>query len=803
MLIYLFILLLGKKKIYKMSLVMDIDTLSLNDNENDTLYMKTDLIDITSQIDQLCGKLQPKTIIKNPYFDLFQGTHSLEVNNPKLDSFLIPLKDNEVEFNCNIKHGSNNEQNLIYVTSIADRLVRCIISWLNDYQSLPTTLLSCKYMEYLLNINSSQTVNIDKKINTGDPLYDRVLATFVLSISYFASFIKSLLCKRVIYEEEDLNFNSMGLLGFDRLPTQSDVLDSLNKTIKWVSESNDLISNTYTQHLINLLKLVQCLVQIENIITLYSTDTQYLDDLIQLATVLNETDLSFECPGGSFSMSIQKFCSNQFPPKQIVIPEKNYSGFITMVQDIKLILCVSKIDNAVELHQFASFFNKLKQRHVLARALFPLFLVHQDGTIVGKYSFDDLLYSYFMEFSLMGTQISDKLANYPNLSESLSMILQDCSNILYEFYQNCSQNTARYRQGYNRLLLLFDSLQAQLETLESEFISNGIHDVVKSTNTTTTTTTSDGGMEVPLMPYASWIFTVKVFAMVEFTLKGFDLEVYKPFEAFDMYYYVYHISNQLESCLEKISQFIKNKIDSIHSMNKKIKKLKPGEKKERLRMEYNHLMKEQMPQLQTNKQYLKYLLLQCTINKSLSLFQVLQFSILKSVQLIDGVAPKTSKFINQELIHNLRFKTFSSIGVPELPSFNVFQDILKSFTIKEDLNTPLFQSQMATMKQYMVSQIEEAKKSVTTIIKGIKSNDKNGEIYTGTRLIKEEALDYYNRYLGSTLTLKENMERIIEMIQNGESVDQGKYEVVLQFQQNSSTFFPTLTVVGKTNKQTN
>ena len=119
-----------------MSLVVDLDNLSLNDND-------TDLLDITSQVDHLCNKLQPKTIIKNPCFDLFQGTHSLEVNNPKLDSFLIPLNKDEIEFNCNIKHASDNQQNLIYVTSIADRMVRLIISWLNDYQSLPTTLLIC------------------------------------------------------------------------------------------------------------------------------------------------------------------------------------------------------------------------------------------------------------------------------------------------------------------------------------------------------------------------------------------------------------------------------------------------------------------------------------------------------------------------------------------------------------------------------------------------------------------------------------------------------------------------------------
>lgn len=764
----------------------DLDKLSLN---NGSAFNNVKLVDITTQLDQLCSKLAPEAIVKNTLFDLFQGTHSLEINNPKLDSYLIPLTKDEIEFDCDVSHGANEQEDLQYVTSIADRLLRCVVSWLNEYQSLPTTLLSCRYMERLLSVDSSQS-QVHTSYETGNPLYDKALSSVVIGISYFASFIKGLLFKRVIYEEEDLNFNFMGIQGFDKLPTQKDVLTAINESITLVSQLSSKETGQYATHLISVLKAVECLVRIEDIITLYSSHTEYLDDLITVATTLNDNDLSFKIPVGSFSMSIQKCSSNQFPPKKIVTPGHNYLGLVTMTNDIKLILRVAEIDTAVETLQFAWFFNKLKQRHVLARALFPLFLVRENGEVIGKYSLEDFVYSHCMEFSLMGTKIIDEVGSSSELNNVLAPRLQECANVLYEFYQNCSQNTARYRQGYNRQLLLWDSAQAQLETVEMDFISKGLHDVVKS----------DSNSEIPLMPYASWVFTMKVIAMIEFTLKGFDLEVYKPFEAFDMYYYVYHLSHQLEACLDKVHLFITKKINSIHAMNKKIKKLKAGEKKDTMRKQYNIIVEEQMNPLQINKQYLNYLLLQCGINKSLSLFQVLQFAMLKSVNVINNTTPQASKFVKRELIHKLRFKTFSSIGVPELPHYNSFQEVLDGFSIKEEINTPSFFLQLERIKDYMIVQIDQATKSIKAIIAAIKANDKNGEVYTGTRLIKDEALNYYNKYLGSTLTLRSNLEKVLKEIKK-KTLSGDKFAVILQFQPDSSTFFPALTIVNKSGKK--
>ena len=81
------------------------------------------LVDVTCFFDELCSKLKPETIVKDPRFDLFEGTHSLEADNSKLDSSPIELTDEELEFDLNVAH----ESPLSSVTAIADRLLRCVI----------------------------------------------------------------------------------------------------------------------------------------------------------------------------------------------------------------------------------------------------------------------------------------------------------------------------------------------------------------------------------------------------------------------------------------------------------------------------------------------------------------------------------------------------------------------------------------------------------------------------------------------------------------------------------------------------
>ncbi|KAG0670265.1 hypothetical protein C6P45_002575 [Maudiozyma exigua] len=737
-----------------------------------------------------CQALNAEEIVKVPTFDLFEGTHSLEINNVKLDSYLIRLSDNEINFSCFIPYDKTSnpdcdQEDFQYVVAIVDRLVRFIITWVTDYQSLPTTVLSCRYVEYMLKqIADVHGIDSDYKfLNTNNGYFDKVLNSSVLGICYFGAFVKKLLKGGGIFEEEDLNFNSMGLDGFDMMPPTRTVLMLLSEGINFIQGDNS-ISEIDSQRLQYLLKLIRCLAMFDTYLSLYSEDSIPLDEALELVKNLNDLPkCNYTPPIGSFSMLIQKQLSNQFPPKELSTAAEDFSGFIKLIQDLKKVISVYQVSSPHELMQFATFFNKNEQRHVLARALFPLIVIKDDSSVLGKWSFAEALQSHLQFFSLSGTNAERALDTEPFRS-LMDPIAQEALNVLFEWYQNSSQNTARYRQGYNRQLLLWDSVQAQFEGIELKF-DGSEEDSVEG---------PPGYGSIPLMPFSSWAFIMKTRAMIEFTLKGFDLDIYKPFEAFQMFWFTFFLAEQLEACLQKVDTFLQNKLNAIHAINKRMKKLKAGEKKERLREHYRTEMAVSYPSIHKNKAWLRYISTHNNIIKSLCLFETFQFGLLKSYGFIDNTASAKNKFVNEKLIHDLRFKPFSSIGVPELPSYNVFQEALEGFVISE----PMMKAKQEKVLSFMDQQLSSATSDIKSILINIEIGDFNSDILTGTRLIKEDAVLYYSTLQKTIDALSLNNKTSLSIFKKGASTDQ--LQVSLKCESGLSGYFPLMVLNSKMHK---
>ena len=736
-----------------------------------------------------CAKLKAEDIVKEREFNLFEGTHSLEINNEKLDSYLIDLSPEESEFDCSVSYprdSGDSQCDWQYTTAVLDRLVRSIITWVSEYQSLPTTVLSCRYVEYMLLEIAKHPVPSNKYIKTGNACHDQVLNAGVLGVCYFGAFVKKLLKGGGIVDEEDLNFNSMGLTGFDMMPEGDVVLKPLDDATTEV-ESYGLPKDDSTR-LINLLKLITCLVHMDQYLSDFASDKEPLVELVKVASALNELPQhNYIVPNGSFSMRIQKMMSNQFPPKTLVEPARNYTEYIRIANDLMKVLNVHDAESSFELTQFAAFFNKNEQMHVLARGLFPLILIREDSTFMGKYTFVETFKMHLQSFSLAGSKASDALDTEPFRS-LIDPVSQEALNALFEWYQNNSQNTARYRQGYNRQLLLWDSVQAQFESVETNFETSEEDMVSQDPN--------DPG--VPLMPFASWAFVMKTISMIEFVLKGFDLDVYKPFEAFSMFWFAFYLTQQLDACLMKIDVFVQSKIDSIHAINKRMKKQKAGEKKEKLRATYHEAMEKNMPELQRNKLFLKYLMCHNDMTKSMCLFEAFQFGLLKSYGVIGEKSPSASKFVNDRLIHDLRFKPFSSIGVPELPSYEVFQEVLQGFVIDE----PMFKSKLTKTEAFMNDQLNSASASIDIILKCIKSADKGGQMFTGTRLIAEDATIYYERLEKTIESLIKNSQEMVKTLGSAPNKDlKKKYHIELTLTDGLSGYYPLMKLLPTVPRQ--
>ncbi|SCU88925.1 LANO_0D03466g1_1 [Lachancea nothofagi CBS 11611] len=741
------------------------------------------LVDVTDDFRNLARGMEPESIIKAPSFDLFEGTHSLEIDNIKLDSSLLILSEQELSFDCGKTYGAAEEDKLEFVTAVADRLCRSIVLWLNEFQTLPTTLLSCRYMEHILSQYTEDPVSdlSTCHLETGHELFDQVLTSCVFGACYFVKFVQTLFKAGVVFEEEDLNCNAMGLnmLAMVKLQTVKSHLQNSKHFLqaKYPAASQLLLIVELFTNLIELHEYLPSNPELNA-----APNTQALIELVNCAQKLKQIEMPpRSILQGAFSPGIQKRLSNQFPPREIVEPSGNeYDGFITIAKDLQLVLSVDQAKTVSEIAQLSRFFNRIEQRHVVARALYLLYLMRDDQTVLDQYTFNDFSFLHLQEFSLCDTALSNELeceSGNPTVREKFDDFLVEISSVLFEWYQTTAQNPCRYRQGYNRQLLLWDSLQAQIETYELELEGQGIRDELDADNS--------------FMPLTTWVFYMKLRAMSDFVLKGFKLDVYKPWEFFSMFWYSYYLAQHLENNLARVSRFISDRITAITNLNKKLKKLKAGEKKDKLRDLYRSRMATQMPLLVRNRDFISYLTLDCTVIKTLSLAQVFQFAMLKSFGLIDNKHPGSGKFSSPEFTHKLRFKTFESIGVPELPSYELFQQSLEDFVITE----PMFGSKLMRSFDFTENELEKVKESLQSIFETLKDNESQARATAGTQLVQEESLAYYQGLYRSTEALISNGRELRAKLGNKASRTLiEKYKVSVSRPQGGCPYFPLLSL---------
>ncbi|CDO94471.1 unnamed protein product [Kluyveromyces dobzhanskii CBS 2104] len=754
------------------------------------------LVDITEHLRRLTAALKPETVVKEATFNLFEGTYALEVCNVKLDTSLIELNADELDFDCNFPYGDpTTGQRLEYVTAVCDRLCRSLMNWLHDYQTLPTTVLSCRYVEYLMELytaNPVSSLQLCQGLFTHDPLYDRVLGNFVIGVCSFIKFTSKVLKDGGVYEEEDLNCNVMNLDMLSGVSTE-EVIDALRSSLRLLIESYP-----ESQHLQRLTDLLIHMLHLPKYHYPSCQDT-VLSDLTPLYETLDIVEslvengkgntAQYSYPPGCFSKGIQKRRDNNFPPKDIYEPKGDeYTSLDEFMKDIIAALSVKECNTAFEIRQFVWFFNRLRQRTVMARALLQSYLIREDS-ILGKFSFDAFKNMHLYEFSLAGTTLYDVISNKDQTKshESIAEALNELSYCLLRWYQNMPQNACRHRQGFNRLLLDWDSVQAQFEQYESHWQSMGIEDRITNMG------------DIPLMPVSTWIYTTKLLMMIEFSLEGFHLEVYKPWESFTQYWFCYYLSSHLESNLKRLHEFLMQKMSYISNYNKKIKKLKAGEKKEKAKSHYKHLTDVVLPQLKINEKTVNYYFMMCTIVKSLSLAQVFQFALLKSFNIIDARTSASTRFSSDKFIHDLRFKTFSSIGIPEVPTFEQFQKSLKDFLIE----SPSIHSKIPKLLSFMNTELENAKIALNSVIKTIETGEAgDSPVATGTKHVRESALLWFKSMLNSAVALSVNgsvlKTKLSENLKLHDLHD--VYDVELKFTPNGSYYFPLLTLLPKHRK---
>lgn len=726
---------------------------------------------ITEFLFSKAQKLKTGTIVKSPQFSLFEGTHALEVTNDKLDSGLIQLSPEELNFDC--KKGRSLQE----VVHLSDSIFRSVFVWLNN-ASLPVTVFSCRYVETLLvnykndvkgGLASCKFYGPNETVGNSieEKLVHKVLRSVVLGVLHFVRLCLTFGQSGVVYEEEDIttqtmNLDVLSLIGSDQ------VLGEINESINWLTNtfSNDKDTLTIVFILTILKKLIDLpfflTVKIPNNSNGQTVNTDVLNSLSGSCRFLQENVEylnSLEEIPGCFSLGIQKRLDNRSPIRALVSPKKeDYSSLKLMLEDFKQIFEIRYRTNTLELKNFTLNFSK-KAHHTISRTFFPLFLVRDDKTVLGDEQFGDLLMDDMINFTCCDSAFlnTDNLVAKDKIKDFLEQI-----NIAYfEWYNTMSQNPCRQRQNLSRAIVLFDTLQANSEELELELenvfqIKDEFED--------------EQGNLVPALPVSSWIYYQKLDIMLQVVLRGFELDVYKVWEYQSMYWYSNYLIDHIEALLNRVLKYNTYKIEHIKDMGKKLKK-KKGDQKARYKEKYQSKVENVIPVIERSNETIKNLLQQNRMLGELCHLQLYNLGYLHSQGFIK--VPDFPFLKHESSLYDLRMKPFSTVGVPSFPTFDDYTREISHGSISKEKASELEKSFTARFKSFL-SLIQADEPSI------------------GMKLCKEDWLNWFKELKKSSVGMT------MAAIQNKrvESTEAGDYRATI-VQEGFHRYFPIIRLEKK------
>jgi hypothetical protein len=664
----------------------------------------TEYVDITQLLQAKAHQLANNAVVKSPHFSLFQGTQALEINNQKLDSGIIPLTTEEEQFDC------LKPRDLREVLWISDSVFRSVFTWL-DNAGLSFTVFSCRYVEELL-VNYTKNLKDgiqackfgEVQIQTGVEyiLVHKVLRSVILGVLHFVRLCLTLGQGGVVYEEEDMNTQTMNL-NVLTLVESDDILKEIQSSIVFLQ--NHFPDSKDSMILQSILHILAKLIDVPYYLSMKVNkdskfvNTSIVDSLKTYAELLKENveylDTLPEIPG-CFSMGIQKRLDNRLPSRELINPRnEDYSSLSSFLNDLCQILEVSKRMTSHDIVNHALNFAN-KNHHVLARAIYPLFLIRDDRTILGEEQFQELLNEEMLRFSCWDTEY----INTENelVKKKVADMLQQISVGYMEWFTVMNQNPCRQRQHLSRIIVTFDTLQSHSEQLEVS---------LKEVFQINEEFEYDGEM-VPALPITSWVYYMKIDIMIQVVLRGFELDLYKLWEFHPMYWYVnYLIDNQM-AIMDRVIKFNESKISKVAQMKNQLKK-KKGDQKARYK---DKIMRRQaqIPSIQLAIDTLKQTVVKYKVIQELCHLQLIQLE----KYIANGII-KTPEFPfvqNQEILFRLRMKAFSTVGVPPCPEYTHYQRDLAHFL------------QRSGNKQRINELKSSVMNNIKTILEGIQSRDR-------------------------------------------------------------------------------
>uniref|UniRef100_A0A060T2M9 ARAD1A09790p n=1 Tax=Blastobotrys adeninivorans TaxID=409370 RepID=A0A060T2M9_BLAAD len=595
------------------------------------LYGHEEYEDVTEVFFNEAKKLSIGELVHTPSFTLFSGVHALEIGSDKMDTGLQyrPLEE-EIQSLPAVQSAKD-------FILLADALMAREISW-HQGSMLLQNVFSCLQVEQVLqDLKSHQQsrsvqVYLDSLIS-GEMSWQA--ATTILIVSILKSIdlaMGPLGDMSAVFPEEDVILHTSDYYILEDVDRKA-IVRLLEAVLVWTKgqlqgEGKDTVKRARDRVRLR----IQFLQVLERKLPVHP---QLQEAIVTAKSIADEPkpteaeETKFEV---CFSDRIQARVTNTSPLRPVAKADDPYPELVRILQGFETVSDVFGMSRSTDLLSFFLTFSATRPRPLpIVRGMLKTVVDNQ--TICSKPLSDWVI----QDITELVCPFSDSVFNdpRPEIQQLLSMFMDVAVLCYLDLVTTMCQNRSRQRQNLAHCIVSFDSLQVSAEQLETE-LARAIP----------TETILFNGQRVPAVPISSWVYLRKLQIMIWVALLGFELDVYKPWEYSQMYSYTNFLFTSLTDHLARIKAYVE-------------------QKSRRTGTTRSHPVQGAIG-------YLGALELESNALNQLCIASMC-LARRHEIEGLVGLNPERLT-TSHELLYGLRMKPFSSVGVPETPSY---QDYVK------------------------------------------------------------------------------------------------------------------------------
>ncbi|KAH8843829.1 hypothetical protein MCOR27_010489 [Pyricularia oryzae] len=634
--------------------------------------------DITERFTNAAKALKPGGLVKDGYFTLFESVGALEIMDPKMDSGC--LADGE---SLDPDYDVTRPLLPTEVIGIIDQLLCHEMSWHSGYP-LSQTILTSVHITRMMDptpqtideahfirrcdFNSSETSNgNDSEL---DAAMHTVLRAYCLGLLKTCWYVNEQIKSEHYYEEEDFVTNTYNQSLLDNI-SREEIRDNIQDARSLVRRLQNFLTMDIIEALDYRLELRYAILRAIELTGLRSNPDSIKMPWVELKAVLEQVNSSHylgQPVPDAFSPKLQRRLASTMPPRPIVELEflQAYDMWTAFVADGLEIIQVLNYHDSQTLLNFVFWFQAKKpQPIVFIRTLLESY-IFKDQIILGTRSIRQLMDDDFslvvMPCSLLLDPQNDsiEIPHDPRyaISYQMEVFRQRAAQHYLEIFQSLCQNRCRARRNMCHLINELDLVQIDAEEVDQLLrIAAEEHPLKQQTRLDPTDPNSTSNA----LPLSSWVYLYKLRLMEWIVQLGFELSLYAPDEMGGMYWYLTYLAQKRIHHLERIKKFT---LLSMHELRLRHKSSKKGTE------DLSDLPPEQEALLTRSLSYLRNAMIDAAVTMELATALHCLYTALYRLELIRPAPPNS--FSNDELRYEVRMKPFTGIGLPELPSYELY-----------------------------------------------------------------------------------------------------------------------------------